>query len=286
MADKLPVKAKFSVGSPTYVVGLQEFEPTDTINVSLISGFSTAVTSELGNNSINSLGDINVPSPSDGQVLTYNSTSGLWEAVTPIDNDISAVWGNITGTLSNQTDLQNALNNKANILHSHSLNDLTDVDVVSPFNNQVLTWNSINGSWEPQTVSHDRQIVSASNTVSTNSSSYITLSGMSIITKDLNSNGTYNISFNVRTTNSISNGETDFVLVINGIIQNNSLTTASQLGGNHGSGNIINTVTINWLINNLAPSSTIEVQWKSVLGTSYAYHRRLIIDGIPDNKVI
>ena len=169
MADKLPVKAKFSVGSPTYVVGLQEFEPTDTINVSLISGFSTAVTSELGNNSINSLGDINIPSPSDGQVLTYNSTSGLWEAVTPIDNDISAVWGNITGTLSNQTDLQTALNGKSDVGHTHVMVDITDstwisditnesikdlLDVSSsmiPSDGQVLTYNSTSGLWEART---------------------------------------------------------------------------------------------------------------------------------------
>jgi hypothetical protein len=32
----------------------------------------------------------------------------------------AAVWGNISGILSNQTDLHNALNNKANVTHTHS----------------------------------------------------------------------------------------------------------------------------------------------------------------------
>jgi len=45
-------------------------------------------------------------------VLTWNNNNAIWEAVTPTDNDIAAVWGNITGTLSNQTDLQSVLDLK------------------------------------------------------------------------------------------------------------------------------------------------------------------------------
>ena len=47
--------------------------------------------------------------PSDGK--TYGRKNGEWSEVVS-GND--AVWGNITGTLSNQTDLQNALDEKAN----------------------------------------------------------------------------------------------------------------------------------------------------------------------------
>jgi hypothetical protein len=32
---------------------------------------------------LNQLGDVDAGSPSDGQVLTYNNTSGNWEAATP-----------------------------------------------------------------------------------------------------------------------------------------------------------------------------------------------------------
>jgi hypothetical protein len=51
-------------------------------------------------------------------------TAGGW---IKIDNsDTEAVWGNITGTLSNQTDLQTALNGKSDITHTHASTDLTD----------------------------------------------------------------------------------------------------------------------------------------------------------------
>lgn len=40
----------------------------------------------------------------------------------------SAEWGYISGTLSNQTDLQNELNAKANLLHLHTESQVTDLD--------------------------------------------------------------------------------------------------------------------------------------------------------------
>ena len=36
-----------------------------------------------------------------------------------------AAWGSITGTLSSQTDLQTALNGKANTSHTHAISDVT-----------------------------------------------------------------------------------------------------------------------------------------------------------------
>ncbi len=112
MADRIPVKARYAQGSPVDVIALQEFEPTDTIPLSIISGFSAGVTAELANNSIGGLGDVNVPTPANNEVLTFNSTSGNWEASTS-SGSIAAIWGNITGTLSDQLDLQAALDLKA-----------------------------------------------------------------------------------------------------------------------------------------------------------------------------
>ena len=55
------------------------------------------------------LHDVKITSVSDGQVLKYDSAQGLWVNGT----DSSGVaWGNITGTLSSQTDLQTALDGK------------------------------------------------------------------------------------------------------------------------------------------------------------------------------
>lgn len=56
------------------------------------------------------LHDVELSSPTDNQVLTYDSTSNTWK------NENSAggggAWGTITGTLSDQTDLQTALDSK------------------------------------------------------------------------------------------------------------------------------------------------------------------------------
>jgi len=108
MADKIPVRARF-IG--TDVTALQEFEPTDTIALSIISGFAAGVTIELGNNSIAALADVNTPTPANNEVLTFNSGTGKWEAQVSPGNS-AAIWGNITGTLSNQLDLQSVLDTK------------------------------------------------------------------------------------------------------------------------------------------------------------------------------
>lgn len=51
--------------------------------------------------------DVNITSPTNGQILKYDSATNLWK-----NSSDSATWGVIGGTLSNQTDLQNALNAK------------------------------------------------------------------------------------------------------------------------------------------------------------------------------
>jgi hypothetical protein len=56
-----------------------------------------------------------------GKVLGNDGTKLLWQ-------DAGAgggVWGTITGTLSDQTDLQQALNGKAALVHSHAIADVT-----------------------------------------------------------------------------------------------------------------------------------------------------------------
>lgn len=45
--------------------------------------------------------------------------------VNSIDGNLPS-WGNITGTLSNQTDLQNALSGKASLAHTHTKTDISD----------------------------------------------------------------------------------------------------------------------------------------------------------------
>ncbi len=51
---------------------------------------------------------------------TFLRGDGTWATVAA-----STAWGNITGTLSSQTDLQSALNNKAASSHSHTVSDIS-----------------------------------------------------------------------------------------------------------------------------------------------------------------
>lgn len=54
--------------------------------------------------------DVAISSPTNGQALTYNSTTKKWENGAAVGG--GGTWGSITGTLSNQTDLQSALDAK------------------------------------------------------------------------------------------------------------------------------------------------------------------------------
>ena len=69
----------------------------------------------------------NTPQFNNGQFNPGTGSSGS-----------TAIWGNITGTLSNQTDLQNALNNKQNTISTGSTNQYLRGDLsLSTFNNDV-----------------------------------------------------------------------------------------------------------------------------------------------------
>lgn len=72
-----------------------------------------AIKGYIDGRSIGSLSNVTITSPSNGQLLSYDSTNQIWKNATVSG---SVAWGGITGTLSNQTDLQNALNAKQNTL--------------------------------------------------------------------------------------------------------------------------------------------------------------------------
>src|SRR5690606_7747813 len=69
------------------------------------------------------LSDVNIVSPTNGQALVWNSATSKW-----VNGDVASgggTWGSITGVLSNQTDLQAALNGKANLTHTHDASNIT-----------------------------------------------------------------------------------------------------------------------------------------------------------------
>lgn len=64
---------------------------------------------------INRLGDVNISNPTTGQNLTFDGTTGKWKNTS---TTATVAWGGVTGNLSDQTDLTNALNGKQDSLVS------------------------------------------------------------------------------------------------------------------------------------------------------------------------
>lgn len=58
---------------------------------------------------LDNLTNVSISSPSAGQNLTYDATNQVWKNTS---SSATVAWGGITGTLSDQTDLNNALNGK------------------------------------------------------------------------------------------------------------------------------------------------------------------------------
>lgn len=62
---------------------------------------------------LDDIDDVDAPTPTDGDVLTWVAANSAWEPVAGGGGGGSADWGDIGGTLSDQTDLQGALDDKA-----------------------------------------------------------------------------------------------------------------------------------------------------------------------------
>src|SRR5690606_8851065 len=83
----------------------------------IIDSASSAVTSVNGETgsvvlSLDDIDDVDAAAPSDGDVLTWVAANSAWEPAAGSGGG-GAAWGDITGTLSDQTDLQGALDDKA-----------------------------------------------------------------------------------------------------------------------------------------------------------------------------
>ena len=68
---------------------------------------------------------VNTSTPAVFECVDASAGAAVWVQVYPQEAAAPA-WGEITGTLANQTDLQTALDGKAATGHSHTLSDVTD----------------------------------------------------------------------------------------------------------------------------------------------------------------
>lgn len=166
-------------------------------------------------------------------------------------------------------------------------------DALAPGNNKVYGTNAsgVKG-WKNDptgggsSTSHDRQMASSETTVSTTSTSYVDLSGMTLTTKNLGGSGTYVISFTANCVNSIRGRTNEYILNIGGSDVSaaySKFTTARDAEGLGDGGN----VSIVWIATGITNGTVIKVRWDSRdSGTAYTTIRRLVIDGILTTNVI
>lgn len=67
-----------------------------------------AISQRIANIKLEELYNVTISSPSAGQNLTYDANAGVWKNTS---TSASVAWGGITGNITDQTDLQNALSN-------------------------------------------------------------------------------------------------------------------------------------------------------------------------------
>lgn len=159
--------------------------------------------------SLDDLQDVSISgSIPNGYVLTYESSSGLWKpkvAATPssysfnikgdgvsTSNVISSATVSILGNGDTLTSTLSG-SNEISLDWTAELADLSNVSTATPLNNQILTYNSISGQWEPKNSQ-------ASNLTFTNgltlSGSTVRLGGiLSQITLISGNSNTYPLSF-------------------------------------------------------------------------------------------
>ena len=110
-----------------------------------------------GVNNLTELQDTNISSPSNGQILLYNSTSGKWEnsnfSQTSALNDLTDV--TISSASNGQALLYNSTSGKwenSNFSQTSDLNDLTDVTISNAETNQVLAYTGSQTGWQNRTL--------------------------------------------------------------------------------------------------------------------------------------
>lgn len=129
--------AQLTTGNPHNVsksdVGLGNVDNTSDLNKPVSSAMQTALSGKANSTHSHAQSDVNgLAAALSGKQDTLTAGSNI----TIVNNVISATggggggganWGEIGGTLSNQTDLATALNGKASSSHSHSISDVTNL---------------------------------------------------------------------------------------------------------------------------------------------------------------
>ena len=105
---------------------LESLEGDERIDAKAIKNLPKPIINSGGIQRIDQALDTNIEAPTDGQTLTYDADTGQW-----VNSDGTpgggGTWGSITGNLSDQTDLQSALDAKADdnaVVHTTGNEDI------------------------------------------------------------------------------------------------------------------------------------------------------------------
>jgi hypothetical protein len=121
------------------------------------------------------LTDVSPGTPTNGQVLTYNFSSGQWQSQSPATGGVSD-HGSLTG-LGDDDHTQYQLRSEKNTTNgyagldssgllspsripSFSIGNLSDVSPTTPTNNQILAYHSASGQWRNQSPTATEDIIS------------------------------------------------------------------------------------------------------------------------------
>jgi hypothetical protein len=108
-----------------------------------------------GVSNLNSLSDVSVSTPTNGQFITYNSTLGIWQNTNLAAYLDTLLDVNTSGVTSGQFLRYNGISWVASTASTPTeLTDLSDVDTTGVTNGNVLIYNATTGNWEPSAPSN------------------------------------------------------------------------------------------------------------------------------------
>jgi hypothetical protein len=111
-----------TVAQTRTLLAINNVDNTSDANKPISTATQTALNGKANTTHTHVLADITQSGATTNQVPSWNGTN--WVPVTPSGG---GTWGSITGTLSSQTDLQNALNAKANLNGGNTFTGLQEI---------------------------------------------------------------------------------------------------------------------------------------------------------------
>ena len=174
LSDQTDLEARFNGLTLDDLSGVTISGPTESQVLRYSGSTWVNATAPAGATTLDGLTDVTITSASDKDFLQYNASSSEWENVEGEDiNDnvadgqvlyrngdtisgmtisSSTSWGDITGTLSNQTDLQNELDSLDNDISSVSGQTYQNKsDIAELSGNTSASWGDITGTLSNQT---------------------------------------------------------------------------------------------------------------------------------------